>query len=199
VSTLKIIRLVAWGSILVLTVALTYLLLAPRDENTGTGVADIGGPFRLAAADGTTVDSAKLAGKPFALFFGFTNCPDVCPTSMLEITNDLNALGDKAKDFRVYFVTVDPARDDAALLKDYTGSFDPRIIGLVPKDDAELAAITKRYRAIYRKVETPSGYTMDHTASVYLMDAKGQFFGTLDSKETPAVRQAKLTRLLDKR
>jgi len=194
-NALRLIRLVAWGSITVLTLALAYLLLAPQ-KDTGSGVAAIGGPFRLAAADGSLVDSEKLKGKPFALFFGFTHCPDICPTSMMEVTNDLAALADKARDFRVYFVTVDPARDDAKLLKEYTGSFDPRIIGLVPKDEAELAAIAKSYRAIYRKVETPSGYTMDHTATIYLMDAKGGFFGTLDTKETPAVRQAKLTRLL---
>lgn len=194
-NALRLIRLVAWGSITVLTLALAYLLLAPQ-KDSGSGVAAIGGPFRLAAADGSLVDSEKLKGKPFALFFGFTHCPDICPTSMMEVTNDLAALGDKARDFRVYFVTVDPARDDAKLLKEYTGSFDPRIIGLVPKDEAELAAIAKSYRAIYRKVETPSGYTMDHTATIYLMGAKGGFFGTLDTKETPAVRQAKLTRLL---
>lgn len=197
-NALKLIRLVVWASIAVLTAALGFLLLAPP-KDTGTGVAAVGGPFRLAAADGSVVDSGMLRGKPFALFFGFTHCPDVCPTSMLEITNDLTALGDKARDFRVYFVTVDPARDDAKLLKDYTGSFDPRIIGLIPKDEAELATIAKSYRAIYRKVETPSGYTMDHTASIYLMDAKGAFFGTLDSKETPAIRQSKLKRLIDKR
>lgn len=196
-NALRLIRLVAWGSITVLTVALAYLLLAPQ-KDSGSGVAAIGGPFRLAAADGGLVDSEKLKGRPFALFFGFTHCPDICPTSMMEVTNDLAALGDKARDFRVYFVTVDPARDDAKLLKEYTGSFDPRIIGLVPKDEAELAAIAKAYRAIYRKVETPSGYTMDHTATIYLMDARGGFFGTLDTKETPAVRQAKLARLLGK-
>lgn len=196
-NALKLIRLVVWASIAVLTAALGFLLLAPP-KDTGTGVAAVGGPFRLTASDGSIVDSAVLKGKPFAIFFGFTHCPDICPTSMLEITNDLTALGNKARDFRVYFVTVDPARDDAKLLKEYTGSFDPRIIGLIPKDDAELAAITKSYRAIYRKVDTPSGYTMDHTASIYLMDAKGAFFGTLDSKETPAIRQSKLRRLIDK-
>jgi protein SCO1 len=196
-NTLRIIRLTVWTCIGVLTAALGYLLLAPKPES-GSGVASIGGPFRLAASDGTVVESEKLKGRPFALFFGFTNCPDVCPTSMLEVTNDLVALGDKAKDFRVYFVTVDPARDTLALLKEYTASFDPRIIGLVPKDEAELAAIARAYRAIYRKVETPSGYTMDHTATIYLMDAKGTFFGTLDTKETPAIRQAKLKRLIDK-
>ena len=198
-NALKIVRLTAWAAIGIITVALLYVLLNPVDREQGTGVASIGGPFRLADHDGQIVTDAFLRGKPYALFFGFTHCPDVCPTSMLEITNDLNALGNAAKDFRVYFVTVDPARDTAALLKEYTGSFDSRIIGLVPKDDAELANIARLYRAIYRKVDTPSGYTMDHTASIYLMDAQGQFFGTLDSREAPGVRQAKLKRLLERR
>ncbi|MFN7322395.1 MAG: SCO family protein [Methylobacterium sp.] len=198
-NALKIVRLTAWAAIGIITVALLYVLLNPVDREQGTGVASIGGPFRLADHDGQIVTDAFLRGKPYALFFGFTHCPDVCPTSMLEITNDLNALGNAAKDFRVYFVTVDPARDTAALLKEYTGSFDSRIIGLVPKDEAELANMARLYRAIYRKVDTPSGYTMDHTASIYLMDAQGQFFGTLDSRETPGVRQAKLKRLLERR
>ena len=198
-NALKIVRLTAWAAIGIITVALLYVLLNPVDREQGTGVASIGGPFRLADHDGQIVTDAFLRGKPYALFFGFTHCPDVCPTSMLEITNDLNALGNAAKDFRVYFVTVDPARDTAALLKEYTGSFDSRIIGLVPKDEAELANMARLFRAIYRKVDTPSGYTMDHTASIYLMDAQGQFFGTLDSKEAPGVRQAKLKRLLERR
>ena len=197
-NALRLVRLTAWGAIAVLTAALGALLLQPPREG-GTGVAAIGGPFRLAAADGSVVESEKLKGKPFALFFGFTNCPDVCPTSMLEIAQDLGALGEKAAEFRVYFVTVDPARDDAKLLRDYTSAFDARIIGLVPKDEAELAGIAKAYRAIYRKVETPSGYTMDHTAAIYLMDANGAFFGTLDQKEASANRQAKLRRLIEKR
>ncbi|MCA3629816.1 MAG: SCO family protein [Methylobacterium sp.] len=198
-NALKIVRLTAWAAIGIITVALLYVLLNPVDREQGTGVASIGGPFRLADHNGQIVTDASLRGKPYALFFGFTHCPDVCPTSMLEITNDLNAVGNAAKDFRVYFVTVDPARDTTALLKEYTGSFDSRIIGLVPKDEAELANMARLYRAIYRKVDTPSGYTMDHTASIYLMDAQGQFFGTLDSKETPGVRQAKLKRLLERR
>ena len=195
-NALRLVRMVSWGAIAVITAALLYVLLNPRATEQGSGVASIGGPFRLAAQDGRVIADTDLRGKPFAIFFGFTNCPDVCPTSMLEITNDLNALGDLARDFRVFFVTVDPARDTASLLKEYTASFDPRIIGLVPKDEAELASVARAYRAIYRKVETPSGYTMDHTATIFLMDAKGQFWGTLDSKEKPETRQAKLKRLL---
>jgi protein SCO1/2 len=193
---LKIVRYVTWAAIAILSAALLYLLLSPRTEG-GSTVA-IGTPFALAGTSGGRIDSEKLKGKPYALFFGFTNCPDVCPTSMLEITNDLKALDPLAKDFKVYFITVDPERDTVDLLRDYTGSFDPRIIGLVPKDEAELEKVAKGFRAIYRKVPTPSSYTMDHTASIFLMDSKGQFFGTLDSKETPAVRQAKLKRLMEK-
>lgn len=193
---LKVIRYVTWAAIGILSAALLYLLMTPRPEGSA-GIA-IGGPFRLAAGDGAIVDSEKIKGKPFALFFGFTQCPDVCPTSMLEITNDLKALDPLAKDFKVYFVTVDPERDTRDLLKDYTGSFDARIVGLVPKDLDELEKVAKSYRAIYRKVPTPSGYTMDHTASIFLMDSKGQFFGTLDSKESPQVRQAKLKRLIER-
>lgn len=194
-NALKIVRIAAWSAIAIITAALLVVLLNPRPPES-SGTAAIGGPFRLAAHDGRVVSAESLKGQPFALFFGFTHCPDVCPTSMLEITNDLNALGPLARDFRVYFVTVDPARDTAELLKDYLGSFDPRIVGLVPSGEAELAGIARAFRAIYRKVETPSGYTMDHTASIYLMDAKGAFFGTLDSRERPHDRQAKLRRLL---
>lgn len=197
-TALRLVRITAWSAIAIISIALVYLMLSPRPPES-TGVAAVGGPFRLVSHEGQVVSHETLRGKSFALFFGFTQCPDVCPTSMLEITNDLNALGALARDFRVYFVTVDPARDDAGLLKDYLGSFDSRIIGLIPKDESELNSITRAYRAIYRKVETPSGYTMDHTASIYLMDAQGQFFGTLDSRETPANRQAKLKRLLERR
>lgn len=196
-NALRVIRLVAWGAVALLTVGLGIMVLRP-DPNLVSAVASVGGPFRLASHNGGVVDSEGLKGKPFALFFGFTNCPDVCPTSMLEISNDLNAVGPSAAKFPVFFVTVDPERDTAALLKEYISSFDPRIVGLVPKDEQELSAVTKAYRAIYRKVPTPSGYTMDHTASIYLMDGKGQFFGTLDSRETENIRQEKLKRLISK-
>jgi protein SCO1/2 len=198
-STLKLIRIVAWSAVAILTAALLFVLLNPRERVEGTGIASIGGPFRLAAHDGATVEAEALKGRPFALFFGFTHCPDVCPTAMLEVSNDLKALGALATNFRVFFVTVDPARDRPEMLKEYLGSFDSRIIGLIPKDEAELASVARMYRAVYRKVDTPSGYTMDHTASIYLMDAKGEFWGTLDSKETEATRQAKLRRLLAQR
>ena len=196
-KTLKFIRILTWSLIGLITIGLGSLLLAPQ-KDAGSGVASVGGPFRLISHDGVMIDSTALKGKPFALFFGFTHCPDICPTSMLEISNDLNALGQSAKGFQVYFVTVDPERDTAPILKDYTASFDARIIGLIPQNEDELSAITKSYRAMYRRVPTPSSYTMDHTASIYLMDANGAFFGTLDSQDKPENRQAKLKRLFAK-
>jgi protein SCO1 len=194
---LRILRFGIWGVIGGLSAMMLVLLMQPPRE-TGSGVAMIGGPFSLTTHEGVRISDQSLKGKPFALFFGFTHCPDICPTSMLEITNDLNALKDVAAEFKVYFVTVDPERDTPALLKEYLGSFDPRIIGLIAQNEAELNGITKAYRAIYRKVPTPSSYTMDHTAAIYLMDGRGQFFGTLDSKESPQIRQTKLRRLLAK-
>lgn len=194
-NPMLIVRYTAWAAIAALVVLVGVLLIAPPPK-PGSSAGAVGGPFRLANASGGTVDSATLPGKPYAVFFGFTQCPDVCPTTMFEVTQDLKALGDLAKDFRVYFITVDPERDTAGLLKDYLTAFDPRIIGLVPKDGAELARLAKDFRVYYKKVPTPSGYTMDHSAAVLLFDKRGNWAGTLDAQETDAQRTAKLERLL---
>lgn len=192
-STLKIIRYVAWGLVAVLCAGAAFILLAPAEK---TGAA-IGGPFRMMAMSGQPVDIATAEkNKPFAVFFGFTNCPDICPTAMFEMSQVLQKTGDKAKDFHVYFVSVDPERDTPEQLKLYISAFDPRIIGLSPASDAELQAVAKQYRAFYRKVPTPSGYTMDHTATIYLFDRKHDFAGTIATDENETARIAKLERLL---
>ncbi len=165
--------------------------------NRGTGsVFDIGGPFVLASARGGTVDSKSLAGKPYAVFFGFTHCPEVCPTTLYDMSNSLAGLGDAAKDFRVFFITVDPARDTLAAMKDYVSNFDPRIEALVPSED-QLKQLASDFRVYYAKVPTSDGsYTMDHTASVFLFGRDGRFAGTLAYDEPAATKQAKLKRLL---
>jgi len=128
----------------------------------------------------------------------------VCPTTMFEVSQNLKtldadpALAAKAKAFRVYFVTVDPERDDAGLLRDYLSAFDPRIVGLIPKDEPELQRVAKEFHVFYEKVKTPSGYTMNHTASVFLFDAAGNWTGTLDSHENDETRVDKLKRLLER-
>lgn len=167
-----------------------------RKDGTQPSVLSIGGPFVLASARGGSVDSRTLAGKPYAVFFGFTHCPEVCPTTLYEMSNDLAALGDAAKDFRVFFITVDPARDTLETMKDYVSNFDPRIEALVPTE-AQLQQLASDFRVYYAKVPTSDGgYTMDHTATIFLFDRSGQFAGTLAYDEAAQTKQAKLKRLL---
>ena len=164
-------------------------------QGMGAPVATIGGPFVLTDETGARFDLATRLGRPFAVFFGFTHCPDVCPTSMLDIATILRDANAPA-DFPVYFVTVDPERDTPDLLKQYTDTFDPRIIGLTGTP-AEIAAVARAYRAFYRKVPTTGdGYTMDHTASIYLMNGRAEFVGTIAYQENPATAVEKLRRLI---
>lgn len=193
---LKELRIILWAVVAIAAVSTgAYFYLDRQNAATVAPVA-IGGPFKLAASSGDVVDSAALKGKPFAVFFGFTHCPEVCPTTLYEMSSALGKLGEDGKDLRVFFITVDPERDTAEFLKNYLTSFDPRILGLRPTPE-QLADVAKSYRVFYEKVKTEGGdYTMNHTALVYLMDREGRFFGTLDYEEKPDVRLAKLRRLL---
>jgi protein SCO1 len=148
------------------------------------------------------LDSATLKGKPYGLFFGFTQCPDICPGTLTEMTAlmdelDKGALAAKARDFRILFVTVDPERDTAETLASYLSAFDGRITGLVPTLE-QLPGIAKQFAAFYQKVTTSSGYTMNHTSAVYLFNAEGVFAGTIDIQESKSSQMAKLQRLLGK-
>lgn len=191
-------RLVAGAAFaLLLTIPVIFYVLAPPSSG-GVPVpsAAIGGPIRLTTQDGTMLTDADLKGRPFAVFFGFTHCPEVCPTTLWEISEALKALGSKADELKVLFVSVDPERDTPDLLKRYLQSFDPRIIGLTGSN-AEIEAVAKTYRVYWRKVPTQDGdYTMDHTATVYLMDGTGAFAGTVSYQEQSEVLIAKLGRLV---
>lgn len=157
----------------------------------------IGGPFSLTTHTGARLSDGDLRGAPFAVFFGFTRCPEVCPTTLWEMSVALEELGPDADRLTVLFVTVDPERDTPAFLSQYLGAFDERIVGLVGSD-AELAELGRHYRAFWQKVPTGSGdYTMNHTASVYLMDADGVFVDTIAYGEDAGVRMEKLRRLID--
>ncbi len=194
INPLKIIRIVAWVLVAVIASAFLYLQYAP---NAPRG-AVIGGPFTMTTMNGEKLDvGVAEKGKPYGVFFGFTQCPDVCPTTMFELSQTFKKMGTAVNNFRVYFVSVDPERDTPQLLKDYLSAFDPRIIGMSGTAD-EVAAVAKAHRAFYRKVPTPSSYTMDHTAQVYLFDKTGDLFGTLDMQENEDARVKKLTRLLGK-
>lgn len=194
---LKHIQIALWSlaGIAAAAVPVIYLSRTTVTERS-TGVAAIGAPFVLTAADGSGFDSAILAGKPYAVFFGFTHCPDVCPTTTAEMSEFLNELGDAAKDFKVLFITVDPARDTPEALKDFLSSFDQRIVGLSGSQD-KIDAVVRAYGAVAKRVELDGGnYTMDHTASVFLFGADGKLVSTLDYKEKPAVKLQKIKNLL---
>lgn len=176
--------------------ATSAALLLFRKGDGGPSVSEIGGPFRLASSRGGFVDSRDLAGKPYAVFFGFTHCPEVCPTTLYEMSQSLEKLGPLADGFRVFFVTVDPERDTVSAMADYIGNFDPRIEALVPTPD-ELQTLARDFRVFHEKVPTSDGgYTMNHTALVYLFDAQGQFAGTLAFEEAGEMKERKLRKLL---
>ena len=170
---------------------------------TGRGVgpitaahAAIGGPFSLVDQNGKTVTADDFKGHPFLVFFGFTNCPEICPTTLFDISEVLNKLGPDADKVNALFVTVDPERDTPEKLKDYLSSFNPHLIGL-GGDPAALAAVAKAYRVYYKKVpQDGGGYTMDHTAIVYLMDKDGNFVAPFSLKRRPEDSAADLRRYL---
>ena len=174
-----------------LALGATLALTLGRD-GTKQGVAAVGGPFALVSHDGRAVTEADFRGAPFLVFFGFTHCPDICPTKLLEISQVLQAAGEKGRALRALFVTVDPERDTPEVLKSYLGSFDERIVGLTGSREAVDGAI-KAYRAFARKVALKDGdYTMDHTSLVYHMDRNGRFVGSFNLNRPAAVAAREL-------
>ncbi|WP_342166749.1 SCO family protein [Methylobacterium sp. SD21] len=172
--------------------AAAFVMLRP--EATSVGTATVGGPFTLVNQDGRTVTEKDFGGATHLVFFGFTHCPDVCPTTLQQISDVLAALGPKAKAMKVAFVTVDPERDDPASLKTYLSSFDPRITGLTGTPE-QITAVEKAYRAYARKVPDQKGdYVMEHTAIVYVMDAQNRFLGALDISRPPEQTAAELAK-----
>jgi protein SCO1/2 len=159
-------------------------------------VAAIGGPFELVDQNGRTVTERDLKGRPFLVFFGFTRCPDICPTTLFEVSEIMRALGKDADRVGALFITVDPERDTPAALKDYLSSFDPHLAGLTG-EPAAVAAVAKAYRVYFKKVPLDQGgYTMDHTAIVYLMDKDGRFVSPFNLKRTTDAAAADLRRYL---
>ncbi|OAF12805.1 SCO family protein [Bradyrhizobium neotropicale] len=158
--------------------------------------AAIGGPFQLTDQHGKTVTDRSLKGKPTLIFFGYTHCPDVCPTSLFEISEVLRAMGKDADKVNAYFISVDPERDTQAAMKDYLSSFDPHLEGL-SGDPADIAKVLTSYRVYAKKVPAKDGdYTMDHTALIYLMDRDGHFVSPFNLKRSPEEAAADLKRYL---
>ena len=156
----------------------------------------LGGEFSLVDQRGEPVTEAIFREKPSATFFGFTHCPDVCPTALMEMAKWADELGPDADKLRFIFVTVDPERDKPQVLSDYIEAFSPRIVGITGEPDA-VNAMTKDYKIYSKKVPIEGGdYTMDHTASMILQDADGNFAGTIDKKESHETGLAKLKKLV---
>jgi protein SCO1/2 len=171
------------------------LLLAGSGGAIAPG-APLGGAFRLVDQDAQPVTEEIFRGKPSAVFFGFTHCPDVCPTTLMEAVGWIEALGPDADKLRFVFVTVDPERDTPAVMKDYLSAFSDRIIGVTGEPEAARAMV-KDYKVYSRKVPLEGGdYSMDHTASVLLLDANGALVGTIATGEGEEAAMAKLRRLV---
>jgi protein SCO1 len=195
------VRLIAWVLVAVLAAlagaaTLQRTLFAERGRPPVAAMPALGGAFTMRDQAGEAVSEKDLRGRPSLMFFGFTQCPDICPTALNDVSGWLKALGAEGERLQVFFVTVDPERDDAETLARYVSIFDPRIRALIGTE-AELAAMAAKWRVVYRRVElSGGGYTMDHTASMFLMDAEGRFAGTISPQEDETSALAKLRRLL---
>jgi protein SCO1/2 len=205
-SKLRVLRLVLW-SLAGLCALAFFWLLAMRPEgpvtitraDPGMPGFSIGAPFRLTGTDGKPFDSAvALKDRPYVVFFGFTNCPDVCPNTLGRLAKLRRDLGKGDGAFDIVFVSVDPKRDPAAVVKEYVGLFGTPIIGLTGSED-EVAAVAKSH-AIYQKQVTdaaaPGGYTVDHGSQVLLFGRDGKFVATIAQEEADAPALDKLRRIV---
>ncbi len=192
-------RSILWGLVLAAAAALGVLLLRegdlPKQSQTELPLASIGGPFMLVGSDGKPFSSAKLAGKPFAIFFGFTNCPDVCPTTLARLVKLRRQSESDEKAFNIVFVSVDPERDGPAQVGAYSKLFDTPVIGLTGRP-AQIEQVKKQFAVFSAKAPQAGGeYSVDHTASVFLMDRAGKFVATIAPEESDAAALAKLKRI----
>ncbi|MGQ0686727.1 SCO family protein [Bradyrhizobium sp.] len=179
-----------------LAVGLLLMTWLMGDLRKVAAPAAIGGPFQLTDQSGKIVTEKDMKGRPTLIFFGFTHCPDVCPTSLFDISEVLRAMGKDADKVNAFFVSVDPERDTQGAMKDYLSSFDPHLKGLTGNSE-QVANMLTAYRVYAKKVPLKDGdYTMDHTALVYLMDRDGNFVAPFNMKRTPQEAAADLKRYL---
>ncbi|MBA8899414.1 MULTISPECIES: SCO family protein [unclassified Phyllobacterium] len=189
------VRIALWSVIALLMIFLAFTYLSARNGNEIEPVK-LGAPFSLIDQNGAPITQAAFEGHPTALFFGFTHCPEVCPTTLFEMAGWLKALGDEGKDLRVFFISVDPERDTPEVMKGYTAAFTDRITGITG-DPKEVEKLIKGWKIYARKVPTENGdYTMDHTASVMLLDRDARLKSTIDYKETTEMALKKLRLLI---
>lgn len=196
---MKAVRIVVWLLVAVLFGATGWLVFGgrlPFMDKASLAASDIGGPFNLVDMNGRAVTEKTFAGRPHVIFFGYTHCPDVCPTTLGEYAALKQQLGPDAAKVDLLFVTVDPERDTPAVLKDYLSSFGDVVLGLSGSREQIDAAI-KAFRVYARKVPGTDGdYGMDHTASSFMFDAGGRFRGTIAYMEDQDKALGKLKTLI---
>ncbi|MCA1444474.1 SCO family protein [Ensifer sp. IC4062] len=196
---MKTIRIVLWAAILVMVAILGWLSYDMTQSKQQASSGPFGVPFTLVTQDGKPITEQAFTGKPTALFFGFTHCPEVCPTTLFELNGWLEKVDPDGTKLQAYFITVDPERDTPEILGPYVSNVSKRITGISGPPDKVLEMV-KGYRVYYKKVpvdeKNPDGdYTMDHTASVFLLDANGHFSGTIAYGENPDTAVQKLENL----
>ena len=198
-ALIRIVRIVVWSLIAMLLFATGAVLLGWWQTDRSIVIPNapqVGGPFMLVTHKGQSVTEKDFLGKPYLVFFGFTHCPDVCPTTLSEITSRLKVLGKDADKLNVLFITADPERDTPEQLALYLQSFDSRIVGLSGTPE-QISKAVRAFKIEIKKVPLASGgYTIDHTASTIMMDRNGRFVGLIDYHENDETALAKMRRLL---
>jgi protein SCO1/2 len=193
--TLSRLRLVLWLLVGVAALAATGLYAYTTMTRSTQSLALGQGDYQLVATTGEAFTRDSLKGRPSMVFFGFTHCPEVCPTSLAEMASWYEALGEEAANLQAFFVTVDPERDTADIVGDYVG-WTGRVTGVTGTPE-EVTKATSSWAVYAEKVPLEGGdYTMDHTASVFLVNAAGEFEGTIAYRENSDTALAKLRRLL---
>lgn len=194
--TLRKLVTVLAASLCLLGIAVAaYFATSATQQAAAPGAATIGGPFTLTAQDGRTVTDRSFRGEWTLVFFGFTHCPDICPTAVTDIAAALDQLGLLAKKVQPLFITVDPERDTPSVLADYFNALDKRFLGLTGTPE-QIAAVAKAYRAYYKKTPQGDDYTVDHTAIIYVMGPDGRFVAHFTPQTGPDRMAAKLRELL---
>jgi protein SCO1/2 len=197
---MKAFRTVLWVLIAVMAAALGWLTYEWQRTENAIASKPFGVPFELVDQTGSPITEAAFRGRPTALFFGFTHCPEICPTTLFELDGWLRQVDPEGGKIGAYFVTVDPERDTPELLGEYVSGVTDRVIGISGEVD-DIAEVIKGFSVYAKKVpldaDEPDGdYTMDHTASVFLLDADGRFKGTIAWGENPDFAVEKLENLI---
>ncbi|NLS04709.1 SCO family protein [Rhizobium sp. P32RR-XVIII] len=200
---MKYFRVAVWVAVVIVAAMLGWLTMnITRTKDMPLAEGPFGVPFTLVAQNGQPITEQAFRGKPTALFFGFTHCPEVCPTTLFELGGWMEKVDPAGEKLQAYFVTVDPERDTPGVLNQYVSNVSKRITGISGPPD-KIADVIKGFRVYAKKVpvdeNNPNGdYTMDHTASVFLLDSEGRFAGTIAYGENPDTAVKKLENLISK-